>query len=62
MDAGRESKAAPMKNRTTTERKSDRELVATRTFDCPARIVFEAWTRPELFQNTAAGGVRERSE
>ncbi len=31
------------------ERKSDRELVVTRTFDCPARLVFEAWTRPELF-------------
>jgi uncharacterized protein YndB with AHSA1/START domain len=32
------------------ERKSERELVTTRTFDGPARIVFEAWTRPELFQ------------
>lgn len=32
------------------ERKSDRELVVTRTFDGPARIVFEAWTKPELFQ------------
>jgi uncharacterized protein YndB with AHSA1/START domain len=31
------------------ERKSDRELVVTRTFDAPAHIVFEAWTRPELF-------------
>jgi uncharacterized protein YndB with AHSA1/START domain len=30
-------------------RKSDRELVVTRTFDAPARIVFEAWTKPELF-------------
>jgi uncharacterized protein YndB with AHSA1/START domain len=38
-----------MKNRTTVERKSARELVVTRTFDAPARIVFEAWTRPELF-------------
>jgi uncharacterized protein YndB with AHSA1/START domain len=32
------------------ERKSERELVTTRTFDGPARIVFEAWTRPELFK------------
>ena len=32
------------------ERKSDRELVVTRTFDGPARIVFDAWTKPELFQ------------
>ena len=38
------------KNRTTVERKSERELVVTRTFDGPARIVFEAWTRPELFK------------
>ena len=39
-----------MKNRTTVERKSPRELVVTRTFDAPARIVFEAWTKPELFR------------
>jgi uncharacterized protein YndB with AHSA1/START domain len=39
-----------MKNRTTVERKSDREVVVTRTFNAPARIVFDAWTRPELFQ------------
>jgi uncharacterized protein YndB with AHSA1/START domain len=38
-----------MKNRTTVERKSDREVVVTRTFNAPARMVFEAWTRPELF-------------
>ncbi|MBZ9885475.1 SRPBCC domain-containing protein [Mesorhizobium sp. CA10] len=36
--------------RTTVERRSDRELVVTRTFDAPARIVFEAWTKPELFK------------
>jgi uncharacterized protein YndB with AHSA1/START domain len=39
-----------MKNSTTVERKSDRELVVTRTFNGPARIVFEAWTKPELFK------------
>jgi len=39
-----------MKNRTTVERKSERELVVTRTFNAPARVVFEAWTRPELFK------------
>ena len=39
-----------MKNPTTLERKSERELVITRTFNAPARIVFEAWTKPELFQ------------
>jgi uncharacterized protein YndB with AHSA1/START domain len=39
-----------MKNRTTVERKSERELVVTRTFHGPARIVFEAWTKPELLK------------
>src|SRR5580698_3560933 len=48
MDAKRKSEPAPMKNRTTVERKSERELVVTRTFNAPARIVFEAWTTPEL--------------
>ena len=50
MGARRESEARPMKNHTTVERKSDRELVVTRTFDGPARLVFEAWTKPELFK------------
>jgi uncharacterized protein YndB with AHSA1/START domain len=39
-----------MKNSTTVERKSERELVVTRTFNGPARIVFEAWTKPDLFE------------
>jgi len=39
-----------MKNRTTAERTSEREIVVTRTFNGPARIVFEAWTKPELFK------------
>jgi uncharacterized protein YndB with AHSA1/START domain len=39
-----------MKNPTTVERKSDRELVITRTFNAPARLVFEAWAKPELFR------------
>src|SRR3981189_2519923 len=50
MGARRESEPTPMKNRTTVERKSERELVVTRTFNGPARIVFEAWTKPELFK------------
>ena len=50
MDARRESEATPMKNRTTVERKSERELVVTRTFNGPARLVFEAWTNPKLFR------------
>jgi uncharacterized protein YndB with AHSA1/START domain len=39
-----------MKHRTTVERRSERELVVTRTFNGPARVVFEAWTKPELFR------------
>jgi uncharacterized protein YndB with AHSA1/START domain len=50
MDATRESELAPMKNRTTVERKSERALVVTRTFNAPARIVFEAWTKPQLLK------------
>ena len=40
----------PMNAETTAERGSDRELVVTRTFRGPARLVFEAWTRPDLFK------------
>jgi uncharacterized protein YndB with AHSA1/START domain len=32
------------------ERVSDREVVVTRTFDAPARLVFQAWTTPVLFK------------
>jgi uncharacterized protein YndB with AHSA1/START domain len=39
-----------MKNPTTVKRKSERELVVTRTFSGPAHIVFEAWTKPELLK------------
>lgn len=36
--------------RTTVQKTSDREVVVTRTFDAPARLVFEAWSNPELFR------------
>jgi uncharacterized protein YndB with AHSA1/START domain len=49
MVARNESESAA-KNRTTLERLSDREIVITRAFDGPARIVFDAWTKPELLQ------------
>jgi uncharacterized protein YndB with AHSA1/START domain len=39
-----------MKNRTTVARKPERELMVMRTFDGPARVVFDAWTRPELLK------------
>jgi uncharacterized protein YndB with AHSA1/START domain len=50
MDAKRESEPTSGDSRTAVERKSERELVVTRTFDAPARIVFEAWTKPELLK------------
>lgn len=39
-----------MKNPTTVERTSERELVVTRTFNGPVHLVFEAWTKPELLK------------
>src|SRR3954470_4770533 len=50
MNARIESKPGPVKNPTTVERKSDREVVVTRTINGPARIVFEAFTRAELLK------------
>jgi uncharacterized protein YndB with AHSA1/START domain len=50
MDERRESEATPTKNRTTVERRSERELVVTRTVNGPARLVFEAWTKADLFR------------
>ena len=50
MDAGRQIDPATGKNRTTVERKSERELVVTRSFNAPARIVFQAWTKLDLFK------------
>jgi uncharacterized protein YndB with AHSA1/START domain len=50
MDARTESDVTPTKNRTAVERKSEREMVVTRTINGPARIVFEAFTTPELFR------------
>ena len=50
MDARTDSEPTATKNRATVERKSDRELVVTRTINGPARLVFEAWTKPELFK------------
>ena len=48
MTARRESE--PMKKTTTAERTSERELVVRRTFNGPAPVVFEAWTKAELFR------------
>lgn len=37
-------------NETIVERTGDRELTVTRTFNAPAPIVFDAWTKPELLK------------
>lgn len=50
MSAGNDSEPKPSKNPTTVTARSEREIVVTRTFDAPARLVFKAWTTPELFR------------
>src|SRR4026208_1064198 len=50
MDATKEREATPTKNPTTVERKSERELVVTRTVNAPARLVCEAWTKADIFR------------
>ena len=46
----RASVAGGARNPTSIERKGDRELVVTRTFDAPPGIVYRAWTQPDLFR------------
>jgi uncharacterized protein YndB with AHSA1/START domain len=50
MDATGQGELAAVKSSTQVEGKSDREVVVTRSFDAPARLVFEAWSNPELFK------------
>lgn len=50
MDAIGQSEPTPVGNNATVERKSERELVVTRTVHGSARIVYEAWTKPELLE------------
>ncbi|MCB1566652.1 MAG: SRPBCC family protein [Xanthomonadales bacterium] len=49
MTAANASSAAAL-NRTLVERLSDLELVVKRRFDAPVHTVFEAWSKPEIFQ------------
>jgi len=44
------SSAGGVRNHTSVERRGDRELIVTRTFDAPPSTVFKAWSQPELFQ------------
>jgi uncharacterized protein YndB with AHSA1/START domain len=50
MDATTQSERTGLENDATMERTSERELVVTRTVNGPARLVFDAWTKPELFE------------
>lgn len=50
MDEGSDNEATPTNNRTVVERTSECELVVTRTVDAPSRLVFEAWTKADLFR------------
>ena len=50
MNAMTETEVESTKDRMTVERTSERELVVTRTVNGPARIVFRAWTEPELLK------------
>jgi uncharacterized protein YndB with AHSA1/START domain len=50
MDARGISEPMAKRSPVTVERKSEREIVVTRMFDAPARLVFDAWTKPELFR------------
>ncbi len=38
-----------MTNSTMVQRKSEREVIISRTINAPARIVYEAWTKADLF-------------
>ena len=51
------SDVMPM-NQTTMELRGDREIVITRTFNGPAQIVFDAWTKPELVKRWWAPKTR----
>jgi uncharacterized protein YndB with AHSA1/START domain len=50
MDAAKGNEPAKVTNPTSVERQSDREIVVTRTFNGPARLVFQAWTQADLFR------------
>ena len=50
MDVARRHEPSPVTYPTTVVRTSEREFVVTRTFDAPARLVFQAWTTPALFK------------
>lgn len=50
MDIAQTTDHVPGRYPTTARRQSDLELIVTRTFDAPVRIVFQAWSDFELFK------------
>ena len=50
MEATSVGDSTVMDRNATVERTSDLELVVSRTIDGPARLVYKAWTTPELMQ------------
>ena len=50
METAAQNEPGAANSSTTAERASDREFVVTRTFNGPARVVFDAWAKPELFR------------
>ncbi len=50
MNPATTTEATQAENQATMERTSDREMVVTRIVNGPPDLVFDAWTKPELFQ------------
>lgn len=50
MVAGGRGSEPGMRELTTLRLEGDREIVIERTFNAPARIVFDAWSQPELVE------------
>src|SRR4051812_44850411 len=50
MDTRSAGEPTATQDRTTVERRSDQELVATRRIDGPGVVVFRAWPDAELFR------------
>ena len=57
MDERKDCEITPTKYSTTVQRQSGRELVVTRTFNGPAHIVFDAWTKPRTAQAVVGSEV-----
>lgn len=50
MQQGRRMNDSPPKHQTLIESKSNVERIVSRTFNAPVPLVFDAWSKPELFR------------